>query len=368
MNLIIDARALRLYAVGQPGFHGGTELMVQEVARGLAKLGHTVHVVTPDLGKLEQRSEREWWWPPVGFPAWGDAVVLVHSLEHVDPYHADLLIFATNGVDPDLGPKGDLARGVDAFACFSQTHVDLMTKLRPTIDPAKCFVTGLGVNPQRYVPAEGAHGLRYQPGRLLYANDPARGLWHVLDIFDRVRAAAPEATLGVAYDFDRQFQAHRWQSSAQAEFFWEMRRRLDLTPGVENLGALTPEQLTGEQLRCQVHVMPSDPPNLGSQIHGLTQLECAAAGCALVLSDTEAFPEVFGGVAEILPLPGAYLPDLERRVDAQDWADVVVAIIQDEARYDEMSKKSLMLAWEQTWDAVSARWDRLLGDLAGVAA
>lgn len=359
MKLIIDATALRLYPVGKPGFHGGTELYVKELAQGLAGKGHTVHVVTPDLDEEEQRGPSEWWWGENAHPTKADTVVMVHSLGNVAPYSADTLIYATNGIDPQLGPNHEMASGIDAFPVFSEKHAELMIKARPTIKREQCFVTGLGVDLRPVNELERVHG------RMLYANDPARGLWHVLDIFDLVKAQVPHATLHVAYDFDRQFEPSRWHANQMAELLWDCKGRIAQTPGVVSLGGLAPEQVTAEQLACQVHVMPSDPPNVGSQIHGITQMECAAAGAALVLSDTEAFPEVFGEAATILAIPGTYLHDIERRVDAQDWAEVVVELMRDEAKWSEASRKARALAEQHTWAAVIDRWDEMLATLAG---
>lgn len=370
MKLIIDARSLQMYPVGQPGFSGGTEVMVRQLAAGLAR-SHEVHVVTPDLSEEEQRSERQWWWPPSNFPRSADAVILVHKIEYAMDYAADFLIFATNGVDPDLGPEHAYATAVDAFPLFSAKHGELLRKFRPTIPEDKCFVTGLGVDLEDYEPGwadydKGLIATRASmkvPGRIFWANDPARGLWHMLDIFDKLKPLVPEATLHVGYDFKRQHEYYRWAANAMAEVLWECKARLEATEGVTDVGALTREEVIREQLECQVHVMASDPPNVGSQIHGMFQMECAAAGAALVLSDTEAFPEVFGGAALILPLPGVFLPTSERRYDAQDWADATAELILDSERLKAHQQRSRQLAEQHTWTRVIDRWQGLLDSL-----
>lgn len=374
MKLIIDARQLRLYPVGKPGFHGGTETYVKVLAAGLAAKGHTVHVVTPDLDDDEQRGPLEWWWGPTAHPTKADAVVMVHSLAGADDYAGDALVFATNGVDPDLGPDGRLAELVAAFPVFSRTHGELMCAQNPTIGKARCVVTGLGVDLAEYAAlntlrlnkeghAEGPVVPKV-PGRIWVGNDPARGLWHVLDVFERVQAAYPEATLAVTYDFDRQFEQHRWRQNILAETMWETRRRLKTMPNVVNLGSLDRAGVVQQQLEAMVHLWPSDPPNVGSQIHGISQMEAGAAGCALVLSDIEAFPEVFGEAATILPVPGRFVPQAERRVDAQDYADAVLALLRNPKKWATASRKARKLAEQHTWGHVIDRWGQMLGMLA----
>lgn len=386
MRLIFDATALQLYPLAKPGFRGGTEVYVEKVTAGLAALGHTVHVVANDADVEEQRSERLWYWPTAYHPTHADAVVAVHSLEYVSPdsaYDAPFLIGMGNGLGAFLGPDDEWAKWVDAWPVFSECHRDLLVKHHPNVDPAKCYVTGLGIEVGEYRhPHDNHNGYPCPiceqdfcqsgctdaqklatfkvPGRMFFSNDPARGLWHVLDVFDAVKKRVPHATLHVGYDFQRNFERAKWGSNALAEMFWECRDRLANTPGVVDLGQLSREDLIREQLECQVCVMPSDPPNVGSQIHGIGQMEAAAAGAALVLSDTEAFPEVFGGAATILPLPGTYLPNLERRYDAQDWAEAVVQLMEDPEKWGEASRAARALAERHTWDAVVGKWQEML--------
>lgn len=376
ISIVIDAQSLKLYPVAREGFSGGTEGYVRALARGLADRGYETHVVAPDCEREERRGE-VYWWPPGWHPRSPDVLVAMHNLEYQHEYDAPTLVLGLNGVDPWMGDDNELMPTVDAFPCFSQCHIELLHQARG-VPKERCHVTGLGVDTRDYATSKGegtVNGKSYRwaklhtsckvPGRMLYANDPARGLWHVLDIFDHVRREVPDASLHVAYDFERQFSYHRWNANAVTEMLWECNRRIEATEGVRNVGALGREDLIREQLECHIHAMPSDPPNVGSQIHGLAQMELAAAGTPLVLSDIEAFPEVFGDGALILPLPGQYLPQLERRYDAQDWAEAVIQLMRDEDKWREASRKARALAERHTWDAVLDRWDAMLRSLVG---
>lgn len=367
MKILIDASPLDLYrGWSKPdAFHGGTESYVKVLVAGLAEAGHRVHVVTGDVEVDEQRGEREWWWPLDSHPTAADCIVAVHNLECLlrNDYSADLLVLASNGVDPWMGANGELAAGVDAYPVFSQTHANLLAANISQVDPDKCFVTGLGVT-LHHDETHGSVESWKAPGRIFVGNDPQRGLWHVLDVFDKLKPLVPHATLHVGYDFDRVFDAMRWSASAAAQMLWECKQRLAATEGVVNLGALSRQEVVREQLECQVHVWPSDPPNVGSQIHGLTQMECAAAGAALVLSDIEAFPEVFGDAATLLPVPGTFVPSAERRIDAQDWAEAIAELMGDPEKWSEASRKARALAEQHTWERVIGNWEGMFEVLA----
>jgi glycosyltransferase involved in cell wall biosynthesis len=362
VRIIFDASNHTMYPIAGEGLTSGTVRMVRHIAGGLAWRGHTVHVITPDAKQEEQRAPNLWFWPAAFHPTQADAAV---QLMHVNPapgYDAATLVLMTFGCDPFLGSEHAWAEQVDAFPLLSEVHGRIMRELRPTIPAEKCFVTGLGVDLNAFDLAMNDGGYEPSiPGRLLYANDPARGLWHVLDIFDAVKREVPHASLHIAYDFGRGLAARQWEHNQMAQLLWECKRRIEATEGVVSLGAVSAERIVQEQLECQVHVMPSDPPNAGTQIHGLTQLECAAAGSALVLSDVEAFPEVFGDAAHILPVIGKYRPELERRITAEDYAAIVVELMRDGEKWRHASEQARALAEQHTWDKVVDRWEAMLG-------
>lgn len=363
MQIIIDATALNVYPVGRPGFHGGTELYLHYLAHGLSK-NHTVDVVTPDLAVMQRRGPQLCYWPPTHHPQVADAVIMFHNLRNLEPYHADYLIWASNGLGAYLGPNDEFVEKVDAIPCFSRTHAELLCQRHKKVNPDKCYVTGLGVDLDDFKPGNKV------PGRLLYANDPQRGLLNTLRIFEQVLTRVPTATLHVTYDVDRVFEERRWIAHSTSQELWEIQERMkELGEHVVNLKALERGDLIEEMRSCYLHVYPSAPPNSGSQIHGITQMELAACGVPLILSNTEAFPEVFGEAAEILPVPGALIPEWERRCTVEDWTDLVVDTMQyDKVKYDEMSQLSRALAEANTWDHVVQKWEAMLGELAGVPA
>jgi glycosyltransferase involved in cell wall biosynthesis len=370
MKLLFDCTRETLYPLAKEGFSGGSQTYVKAITKGLAERGHQVHVIATDMEGDEQRGPNLWYWEPAYHPHTADvAIMQMHAVDNPE-YEAPYCILMTSCVDPYVGPGDSFAKSFDAVPVFSRVHKALLCATRP-IDPAKCHVTGLGVDLEDYDagvftgPTGETLAFGKTPGRMLYANDPARGLFYALDVFDKVKEQVPGATLHVAYDFDKQLSWRAWEHSQMAQFLWECKRRIESTPGVVNVGGLDRAGIISEQLECQVHCMPSDPPGVGTQTHGITQMECAAAGAALVLSDVEAFPEVFGEGAEILPVIGHYIPSAERRCDAADYAGVVVELMRSPEKWAEASRKARALAEKNTWSAVLDRWETMLAGLKG---
>ncbi len=360
LRLIFDARPLTLYPMGKPGFTGGTEAVVHRLAAAMAKRGHEVHVITNDLQYEEHRGPNLWYWPKDNHPVVADIAIPIAHLETVGDLSAPLMVLLSNGIDPELAGHGDY---VDAFVTFTEAHSKLLAE-RSSIPLEKCFVTGLGIDVKEM-------SVKATPvyGRLLWANDPSRGLWHMLDIFDHVKQAIPEATLHVSYNFDRQLYFHQWNANAIAEIMWKCKDRLENTPGVTNMGNLSHEDLLSEQMECHVQVFPSDPQNVGSQLHGLTQMEMCALGVPLITTEIEAFPELYADCATFLPWPGQFEKyDKKRgemrRVTAKDWADEAVYLMKHPRKWATASRKAKMVAKRHDWSTMYDNYEILFQQLA----
>lgn len=83
-----------------------------------------------------------------------------------------------------------------------------------------------------------------------------------------------------------------------------------------------------------------------------------------MLSDIEAFPEVFGEGATIMPTIGKYVPEWERRCQAADYAEVVITLMKSPELWQKESRKARALAEKNTWEMVSAKWEEMLKVLA----
>ena len=109
------------------------------------------------------------------------------------------------------------------------------------------------------------------------------------------------------------------------------------------------------------------PGPVAQPVNTASSLAYVAAGAALVLSAVEAFPEVFGAAATLLPVVGQYEPSVERRVSPADWAEVIVELMRDAGKWREASRKARALAEQHTWAACVDRWQAMLTTLAGEA-
>lgn len=369
LSIIWDARGEKLYPVGtDQGLTSGSVVMIREIARGLADRGHTVHVVTNDLEWEERRADTLWYWGPQNHPTVANVVVVTHQIDpQTMTFQAEACILAHTGCTPYLGPDGSWANGVDAWPVFTEAHRALLLQYNPLIERERTFLTGLGVNIEEYDVHDGDIflGGRHErvekvPGRMFFSNDPMRGLLETLDIFDLVRDEVPDATLHVGYDFDAQFERVKFEHSWRAQYLMDCDRRMETTPGVTKLGPLSRADVIREELECQVHCYPSDPPGPGTQTHGILQLELAAAGAALVLSDVEAFPELFGECSVLLPVVGKYVPSWERRCQPGDYAFAVVELMKDESKRRDFVACGRALAERNTWDRVCDEWETML--------
>jgi glycosyltransferase involved in cell wall biosynthesis len=119
--------------------------------------------------------------------------------------------------------------------------------------------------------------------------------------------------------------------------------------GVEMLGQLDSERLAGWYARASIYALPAR-----YEPFGLTALEAALAGNALVLGDIESLREIWGDAAVFV--------DPERPAEV---ADAVNALIDDPGKRRELAERARRRAFELTVDAMAERYTQLYRELCG---
>ncbi len=121
-------------------------------------------------------------------------------------------------------------------------------------------------------------------------------------------------------------------------------------PGVHAIGAVDQLTLAKEQQKAQLMVYPCDTM-IPSEGFGMTIGEAFLADCAVLLSDCDAFPEIWGDVVAMLPLP----------IDYGQWADSVVELLSSKEllqKYNLAGKQKVLTQYN--WDVIVKQWDEFL--------
>lgn len=125
------------------------------------------------------------------------------------------------------------------------------------------------------------------------------------------------------------------------------RNRLDTEWGVRMLGALTADELTAQMARASIFALPAR-----YEPFGLSVLEAALAGCALVLGDIATLREVWGHTAVYVP------PD-----DADALAHAIESLVRDPLRRGGLAASARARALKLTPQRMAAAYRALYEDV-----
>jgi glycosyltransferase involved in cell wall biosynthesis len=124
--------------------------------------------------------------------------------------------------------------------------------------------------------------------------------------------------------------------------------RIDL-PNVRALGRLAPPVLAGWMLRAALYALPAR-----YEPFGLSALEAALSGCALVLGDIASLREVWGDAALFVP------PD-----DREALRDALTGLIENPGRRADLAVCAAARASRYTLDRMAAGYLKVYRELAG---
>ncbi len=334
---------------------GGTESAVVYVAEALARRGCRVTVFNRCDAPGDEHGVQ---YRPVGACAAAlaeappTALVAVRAWSGLAlaPEGTQRVYWAQDAADqPAVQGLADPAAraNIDRYLGISAWQVNLYVK---TFGIAEHLWTQTrnGVDPSLFATPR-ADRDRY---KLVYTSTPFRGLDVLLDLFPRIRAAVPEATLdlytsmavyGVAGDADRAEYGPLYAKADQ--------------PGVRLLGSVPKAALAEALLGAGLLAYP----NHFAETSCIAALEAQAAGCPVVTSALGALPETVRHGEAGWCLPGdAHSPAYQAA-----FVDAVVGLLCDEVQWQTFSEQArARVLTEYAWDRIAGEWLDLFAAVA----
>ena len=341
MHIVLDARRYQMYLPLSSKMHGATELLLKYAARALQELGHRVDVVACE--PEEHYVDGVYWWTPTNFPRTCDVLVAFDQLTGVKDFAYKRLLLPLTFSRP---ATAGLEEKVDRVLCLSQRNKELLLRNCPAFKPEQTIIFPPCVDLAEY-----AQPLEKIPGRLIWCNSPDRGLWHLMEMWPALKEAVPDISLSITYDLEGRLHQARWMHDGVAYRLWKVWEWAKSTPGVEAKGVLSRQELIQEQLKAQVFAYTCDPPERESMIHCISALECAAAGCILVMPRMEAFPEIFDGAAHFTNIP----------IDYSEWVGTLNQVVNDPGMPKSWGTENL--AQLHSYDRYKERWRQVLAEI-----
>lgn len=236
---------------------------------------------------------------------------------------------------------------VDQYVFVSQAHkAHLSTAFGfPEDLEQKAVVLPNGVDTSRF------HGsVARVPHRCVYLSSPDRGLHWVLAMWPEIRFAYPDAELHVFYEVQSWLHHTRGIISDVGLRARYVERRLQelARHGVILRGPVAPTVLAEELLKADVQLYPCDPVSF-TEGFGVAVLEACAAGVVPIITDADAFGEIYGesGAVVVPRRGGAGWTD--------DFASRAIAELGKEDHADTRERVRLF-ASGYDWAKVGAQW------------
>lgn len=343
---------------GAGSFRTGTQTGFFTIAHALAERGHVVDAFA-DLSRTV-----------VGSRLGGANFYRLDDARPDDTYDGYLSIN-----EPDVlrdAPRGRLravamwlndfsfcAKGwdehVDLYVCPSRSLAAYLGSTTATPKEKLEKVIPLGVNLERFPP-----GARKEPGTMIWASSPDRGLHHLLGMFPEVREKVPGATLKIYYRIDPWIaETLRRPVHTEAEGLTLERASSiasslavlgrDGRGGVTVVGPVPPKAIA-EALSATTCLPYTCDTLRYTEGFSLATLEGCAAGCVPLVSAIDALPEVYGGAAVMIPPTpsehrAAWIENICRALTNESWAAGVAERARTFARA--FSRQEIGRMWEE---------------------
>jgi glycosyltransferase involved in cell wall biosynthesis len=243
---------------------------------------------------------------------------------------------------------------VDVYACPSETH-KLYVRGRGEVPREKLDVAPLCVNMELHDEA-----VARRLWSIAYCSSPDRGLHHLLAMFPEIKARVPGANLRVYYRVKPWYETivgmrpldgthMRWRADQIKASFADLGE--DGSRGVTLVGPVSPRRMARELRQTMVLAYPCDVVRF-TEGFGAAVLDACAAGCVPVISNVDAFGEIYWGAAHLISgNPG------ERK---KAWIDAVCLALTDDGFATEVRQASRARAREFTRQKSAARWEALI--------
>jgi glycosyltransferase involved in cell wall biosynthesis len=330
----------------------GSDLGVYRMSQEASALGHEVHVFT--FAK-----------PGTNVPEVWEGISL-HPFEHRFRHEFDAFV-CWNECDPLIGARARLRVcslqinsivgnpvATDLWLSPSEWHRRRLSHLHQA--PWEVVPDGADTEPFDLL---AAHGLQKEPGRVIWTSSPDRGLHWLLQEWPMIRKAVPHATLRVFYPIDGWLDRMAAVTSGppdiieqktRADFIRKRRPVLEQL-GVELRGGVSRVEITKEIAAAECLAYSCDP-TIPTEGFSCSVMECAAARSCPIITNVDAFPEIYGDSLPMVDLP------LSRNAPA--FRSLVIRALTDKPWRDEVNTKARALAERFTWKKATERMMEVL--------
>jgi glycosyltransferase involved in cell wall biosynthesis len=349
----------------------GSDLGVSRVAQEFAKQGHDVSLFTvhcpnkPDVWEgvklydLKEKSlviKSDW-----------DAIISWSEPDQFRDLPSDPIRLCSQQLNGFTYCQPNFDDYVDVWASPSEAHLKFHAPQMP--HPEKWVVVPDGCDPELYSPGKKI------PGRVVHISSPDRGAHWLLSEWQNIKKQVPEAHLRMFYhsshgyvcSFEKGFPTFKpgtnmshdpksinpsiYELGQRIRYFDHAMKKLGHLD-VEHVGSVSRDQITQELNQAMVLGYPASVVSDFCEGFGCAVMEACAAGCIPVISDVDAFGDIYGGATPMIKSPVE--PNMK------EFTELVVRSLKDEKFIKDTTEKCQDLAAKYTWKLAADKYIEVL--------
>lgn len=181
--------------------------------------------------------------------------------------------------------------------------------------------------------------------RMLYASSYDRGLFHLLNMWPKIKQELPDAKLEICYGWDLYIKGY--QGNQQAMAWKDMMDKLMEQTGITHHGRVSKSKLDEITASCDMWVYPTH----FQETNCITALRSQSLGCVPVTMNLAALQDtVFSGIK----LDG----DIEDTETQELFIKELVELAKDGFRMATEKEKAIKGAKAYAWDNIATEWEK----------
>jgi len=340
-------------AAGGRGVTGSEQAMLY-LAKAQAEIGHRIICYWPTdkpgfSNGVEIRNFTEEW-PRLRRMDTADVVISWLSSDPLRNAPEQAVRILSIQINDWLLNAPDFDRYVDGYVSVSNTHRDFVWTLpgAPPCPPGKIHILPNGVDLARFRYPVGER----IPNRCVYLSSPDRGLHWVLAMWPEIRFAYPTAEFHIFYEVQKWLEGTALLNSdvgRRAVYCVDRLKRLG-PHGAGVRGAISPQELAGELSKADVMLYPCDTVRF-TEGFGVAVLDAMAAGVVPIITDCDAFGEIYSDSGAIV------VPRGTGRSWTDTYLETVLRALSNRDDLELRRKRVQEFVQQYDWPIVAQHWE-----------
>lgn len=339
----------------------GTDIAFCMISKELQKLGHEVHMFTihaqpehkPDMWegcKLYNFIDRH-----IIIDNTFDAVISINEPDVFRGINSNALRICYQFLNDYTYCQSGFDDYVDYWVNVCESHKNYLLTQARTPNINKCSVIPLGVDPDWYTDQR-------IPGRVVWTSSADRGLHNLLEIWPKIKASVPYASLKIFYHFeygqllgiepyDMQHHFHSVEMANRLRYIVESVKRLKHLD-VMHCKSVSRDQMVTEMNEASVFAFPCDTVAT-TEGFSVSTLEAHASFTVPIITDQDCLGSIYNN-------SGAIVFKSPVRERLPEFTDAIIKGLTDKPFADDVIEKCRKFAVNHTWTKTAKMMEQLI--------